>query len=561
MAALDAQRQTLGDALVDASLAPLQEQLGLLQQRTASSAVPQATSLERQLTHLNQADLIRLYTTEPELAYLFRHALTQEAAYESVLMAKRHEIHRLVAQVFERLYSDRLDEYAPVLAYHYARAGDDVKLVEYAVRAGEAAARAYALAEAVNFSAQAIAALARLPDSAEHRRRRIDLIVKRAPIAWISDTPEQNFSRLAEAETLAQTLPDEHGSMGGDRLRLARVHYVLGSEHMARNELSETIRYAERVLEEAQGLDDSDLLMRAYTVLGATSALRGNFIQAEQRLTAALEKMKPTASFERWEWTGAVGYLSFTLAARGQVAAGIALAQRGLALLRESRNQSHLALLELLQGLAFLLGGDPKRALEAARAALGDARSSGARMYIYFALVLKSFGESRLGQIPAARESLAQVGAIAQELGPRLLLGDWLAAAEAEIALAAGTIAEALALAERAVTFARSIEGTFAEGLAKRVWGQALTDLCLRQVEGGSDWASAEAHLASSLAIFESGGAALEAARTRVALGELHAARGNIQAAKQQWARAAAQFAESGLDAELAQTRKLMPTR
>src|SRR5207302_4469695 len=131
-------------------------------------------------------------------------------------------------------------------------------------------------------------------------------------------------------------------------------------------------RYMDQVREEARGLGDADLLTVSAVVLGAGRVLRGHCIQAEQLLQGALAQMNPTASFDRWEWTGAVGYLCAALAARGQVAAALALAQRGLTVLHEANNQSHLALLECFQGLAYLLGGDPERALEAARIALAD---------------------------------------------------------------------------------------------------------------------------------------------------------------------------------------------
>src|SRR5439155_16608045 len=181
---------------------------------------------------------------------------------------------------------------------------------------------------------------------------------------------------------------------------------------------------------------------------------------------------------------GAIGYLCVTLAARGQVAAALGVAERGFNVLRKAKNQSHLALLEFFQALALLLGGDPQHALEVARTALADARESSSKMYTYFDLVLMTWAESRLGQHTAAVESLDQVRAVAKQLGPRLLLGDWLAAVEAEMALEAGAISEALALAERAAAFARSIGGTFAEALAQRVWGQALSG-----VEGAPLWA------------------------------------------------------------------------
>jgi predicted ATPase len=100
------------------------------------------------LTELESAQLIRR-ADDPDLAYLFKHTLSQETAYASLLLRKRREVHRRVAQSIERLYADRLDDYAALLARHYAEVGDDAKTLEYATRAGDAAMRIYANAEAV----------------------------------------------------------------------------------------------------------------------------------------------------------------------------------------------------------------------------------------------------------------------------------------------------------------------------------------------------------------------------------------------------------------------------
>jgi tetratricopeptide (TPR) repeat protein len=510
-----------------------------------------------QLAQLENAQLVRRAADE-EMAYLFKHALTQEAAYETLLVKKRREIHRRVAETYEQVYPDELDKYAPLLAHQYGEAGNDVKAVKYAILAGDLAARLYALPEAVLFSAQALAGLARLPDTEDNRRRRIDLILKRAPISWVAQAPERNFALLTEAETLARTLPDENGKPGGDRLRLARVHYMLGSAHMARNELGATVSYLEQVQAEAQGLGDLDLLTLPSIIIGASKALQGHFIEAERLLTVGLEQMEPSTSFDRWEWTGAVSYLSFTLAARGQVEAGLALAERGLTVIRVANNLSYLALLQFFLALTYLLSGNPQRAGQVAGTAVANARQSGSQMYVYFGLALETWAESRLGQHTAAMGSLAQAKVVAQQLGPQLLFGDWFAAVEAEIALNAGRIDVALELGERAVTLAQSVEGTFAEALAQRVCGQALVALFLSGVEGPPHWEQAEAHLAASLELFKLGGATLEAARTHVAWGQLLHARGDADAAREHFEKAAAQFQVSGLVSELEQTRHLI---
>jgi tetratricopeptide (TPR) repeat protein len=102
-------------------------------------------SLLRQLEHTNLVHR----TADADVAYSFKHLLTQEAAYQSLLVRRRREVHRRVAECYEQVYADRLDEYAALLAQHYAQAGNDTKTLDYAKRAGDQAMRIYATAEAV----------------------------------------------------------------------------------------------------------------------------------------------------------------------------------------------------------------------------------------------------------------------------------------------------------------------------------------------------------------------------------------------------------------------------
>src|SRR5512135_192414 len=94
-------------------------------------------TLATRLAQLESAELVRR-TLDKDLSFLFKHALTHESAYESLLVKKRREIHLLVAQAYEQLYPEHLDESAAWLAAHYAEAGKDAKVLEYATRAGDA---------------------------------------------------------------------------------------------------------------------------------------------------------------------------------------------------------------------------------------------------------------------------------------------------------------------------------------------------------------------------------------------------------------------------------------
>lgn len=100
------------------------------------------------LNTLESAGLIRLAQLEPELEYLFRHALVQEAAYASLLEADRRRLHRAVGEAVEALYGDRIEDHAALLARHFERAGDPVRALHYFRVAAQAALDAYANREA-----------------------------------------------------------------------------------------------------------------------------------------------------------------------------------------------------------------------------------------------------------------------------------------------------------------------------------------------------------------------------------------------------------------------------
>jgi tetratricopeptide (TPR) repeat protein len=114
-------------------------------------------------------DLLRLQALEliyekhrlPELEYFFKHALIQEVTYGTILSRRRRELHRRVGDCIERLFSDRLEDFYSVLAYHYARAEDWPKAQEYLFKAGDHAGRVAADAEALSLYQSAIEAYER----------------------------------------------------------------------------------------------------------------------------------------------------------------------------------------------------------------------------------------------------------------------------------------------------------------------------------------------------------------------------------------------------------------
>jgi class 3 adenylate cyclase/tetratricopeptide (TPR) repeat protein len=114
--------------------------------------------LDSELATLQEIDLIREKQRQPELEYIFKHALAQEAVYESILLEKRRQLHCSVAETIESAFADRLEEFYGLLAYHYARAEAPQKALDYLLKAGDSAGQVAADAEALAYYRQALAA-------------------------------------------------------------------------------------------------------------------------------------------------------------------------------------------------------------------------------------------------------------------------------------------------------------------------------------------------------------------------------------------------------------------
>ena len=124
--------------------------------RLLADVLSRPDDLGIRLEYLKEIQLIRERTRMEELEYLFKHALAQEAAYESTLMQQRKQLHLKVAESIERIFRDRLHEFYGILALHYSKADNLEKAEEYMVKAGEEALRSSASSEAITYFLQAL---------------------------------------------------------------------------------------------------------------------------------------------------------------------------------------------------------------------------------------------------------------------------------------------------------------------------------------------------------------------------------------------------------------------
>ena len=116
--------------------------------------------IDGELSHLERLDLIRTRSLQPDIEYMFKHALTQEIVYNGLLKKQRREIHEQIAQVMESVFKDRLAEFNETLAYHFARGQSVTKAVDYLVKSGEKSLARYAVEEAHQYFKKAYDILA-----------------------------------------------------------------------------------------------------------------------------------------------------------------------------------------------------------------------------------------------------------------------------------------------------------------------------------------------------------------------------------------------------------------
>jgi class 3 adenylate cyclase/tetratricopeptide (TPR) repeat protein len=160
------------------------------------------------LSALESADLIRKGHVDPDLEYLFKHALTQEVAYQGLLRSKRHELHGRVGQAMERLLGERYREYAESIAYHFQNSDTPERAVRYLVMAGKKAVERYALAEAETYYRFAYDILLGQPETTERDHDLLELIVEWSLVHYYTaDIPAMNRLMKEHAELL-ERVPD-----------------------------------------------------------------------------------------------------------------------------------------------------------------------------------------------------------------------------------------------------------------------------------------------------------------------------------------------------------------
>lgn len=275
--------------------------------------------LEQLVAH----QLLREDRLERKDSYSFRHALMQEAVYESLISRRRRLLHRRVALLLEKRYGktpSRLDE----LAFHFRIGGDHEKAYHYARLAGDEAVRLRAWDDAAQHYEHALASLEELGDESE---RAADLIERLAGVAWRRSQPIEGRQYTEEALRLRRALGHKEETARLLR-RVASLRIEDGDTEGAGEALDEALRMLGEKSHSAQ-------LGAIYDDLGKLSLARGDLDRAESLLMQGLSfaSQDPHSAEE----VPALVSLAELGVLGGDVSAGVHRLDLALALLREGR--------------------------------------------------------------------------------------------------------------------------------------------------------------------------------------------------------------------------------
>jgi len=238
--------------------------------------------LYRLLASLQHKEFLYEQPAFPEVEYSFKHALTQEVAYGTVLQEQRKAQHEKIAHAIEQLYRDRLDEHYSDLAHHYSRSNNTAKAVEYLHLAGQQAVQRSANAEAITHLTTALEILTTLPDTHERAQQELTLHLTLGMPLQVTrgfSSPEVQATYTRARELCQQV---------GETRQLFSALFGLRTFHQVRGEFLPARQLGEQLLSLAQREQDPALLMEAYRALGSTLFPLGELGAAQAHLEQGL---------------------------------------------------------------------------------------------------------------------------------------------------------------------------------------------------------------------------------------------------------------------------------
>ena len=421
-------------------------------------------ALYRGLAHLQAAEFLYETRLFPEREYTFKHALTHEVAYRSLLQERRQVLHARIVQALEALAADRVAEQVERLAHHALRGEVWDKALAYCRQAGEKAMTRPAFREAVTYFEQALLASQRLPVQRDLLAQGIDLRINLDTAFLALGDPKRGFDSLREAAALAEELDDQR-RLGPISCAIAHYVWRMGDYEAA-------IEYGQRALVHTTASGDIVEQARAHGLLGTVYFSLGDYrraadvfrqsvatVEGDLRQARSAGILIPSVRSRSW--------LVSCLAELGEFTEGMACGAEAVQIAEAAGHLSSAIFAQLRLGTLALRRGDLQHAIFILERAFASCQAAD------IALFLQGFA-GRLGlayalagrvaeALPLFEQVVEQAGARTQGSTPLL---------KGEGYLLAGHLEEASTLAERALTLSRTHKAHGIEAWALRLLGE-----------------------------------------------------------------------------------------
>jgi predicted ATPase len=444
--------------------------LGLVQRMTLK---PDAES-ERMLAELQSAEFIYEQPSVGDVEYVFKHALTQEVAYNALLIERRKLLHERAGIALESMFAGQLEDHLDDLAHHYSRSDNVAKAIEYLGRAGQQALQRPAYADAIGSLRAALNLLQKLPDDPKRFQRELLLQLALGP-ALIA------VKGLAAPEVeRAYTRARELCEILGDPPELFPALWGLWAVHLVRAELRRAAEIAEQLLRRAQTAHDPVRLIYARMARGSTSYFMGAFLPAREHFEIAIslydpERHRPLA----FRYGGAdagircLSYAAWNLWQLGYPDQALKRCNEAVALAQALSHPFGLAWAEIFIDVLRLLRRETRATQENAEALMALSAEHGLTDFLAFATILRGWAMAGQDHNEVGVANIRQGLAATRATGAEILSAYFLCLL-GEACMATGQLDDALSALTEALDAAEENENRFYEAEAHRLKGELL---------------------------------------------------------------------------------------
>ncbi|MEE9496902.1 MAG: AAA family ATPase, partial [Desulfobacterales bacterium] len=362
--------------------------------------------IDRSLRSLERLDLIRARALQPDLEYIFKHALIQEVVYNGLLKKERQAIHERIGLVMEQLFGDRLPEFYETLAYHFQQGQSVIKAVTYLMKAAEKSLKRYAVEEAHQYCREAFNLLSNKTEKArEDDLLLIDLIVEWAMVFYYRADCKGWEKIFWDHKALAETL--------GDNERLGMFYAWLGLCLFFRERFRDSHAYLHKAIKIGEKLENQKIIGYACAWLGWTCSELGLFDEAIAQGQRAQE-IAAILKSDQYLYFKSLAGLAHTYIYKGESKKAMEIGQTLLEYGQKHSNLRSVYMGYLNMGYSHFISGDLPSAIEysqkAVQVSVDPLYSSGGNL-------LLGFSHAFCGNFQEIEEMARQTWRFCQDVG------------------------------------------------------------------------------------------------------------------------------------------------